>query len=431
MELKKELEQRGFIKQITNENVFDIYEQWWQKFYCGYDPTADSLHLWHMVTIMAAINFMKKWNTFYLLIWWATGMIWDPSFKEAERNFLDEETLRHNQKSIWEQMNNILTNLQKLTGKDFNFKVVNNYDFFKDLSVLDFLRNVWKHITVNTMIAKETIKKRIEDPNKSISYTEFTYTLLQWYDFYKLCKDEWLLLQLAWSDQRWNITTWTELIRKKLDKEVYWITVPLILDSTGKKFWKSEWNAIRLDPNKNSPYYAYQYFMNATDDDIERFLKLFTLLNFEQIENIIKTHKENPEKRYWQTQLANYVIETIFWNEASLQAQKISEILFSKENKIQLLKKMNQKEIQALCKETWNIQLNFSQLPIKILDLSTQTQLTKSNWEAKKIIQAGSIYLNEDKVTDLQLEITKNNLINWETLLLRKWKKIFKTIIFS
>jgi len=427
MHLHKELEQRGLLYQFSHEKAFEIYQEWGKNFYCGFDPSADSLTIGNFVPIMHAVQYMKRWNKFFLLIGGATGMIGDPGGKDAERNFLDLETLKHNKKCITKQVKNLLKNLEKLSWFKLEFEVINNYDFYKEMNVLDFFRNIWKYITINKMITKETVKKRIEDPDKSISYTEFSYMLLQGNDYVHLFENKNIALQICGSDQRGNCITWLELIRKKLDKEAYVISNPLILDSTGKKFWKSEWNAIRLDPNKNSPYYAYQYFMNATDDDIERFLKLFTLLNFDQIDNIITQHLQAPEKRYGQTQLANYVIEIIFGKEASLQAQKISEILFGKENKIQLLKNMNQKEIKALCKETWDFQFNKSQLPIKILDLCTQTNITNSNWEAKKMIQAGSIYLNEEKITDIQQEISQEDTIN-QAILLRKWKKVFKTI---
>jgi len=427
MYLKEELEKRGFVNQFTNDKLFDIYDKGGQSFYCGYDPSADSLTIGNFITIMTAVRFMEKWNTFYLVVGGATGMIWDPGGKDSERNFLDEKTLRYNQLSITAQVHGILANLEKISGKKLKFKVVNNYDFFKDLNVLEFLREVWKYITVNNMITKETVKKRIDDPSKSISYTEFSYTLMQGYDFYRLCKDENVLLQIAWSDQRWNITTWTELIRKKLDKEVFGFTVPLILDATGKKFWKSEWNAIWLDPKKNSPYYVYQYFMNTNDDDVERFLKLCTLLDFDKIEEIVQKHKELPELRYGQQQLSAYITETIFGLTASEQAQKISEVLFGKKDKLDVLSSMDDKDMDALMEELGWISIKEEDLPMKILDICTQTEICKSNGEAKKLIQSGAIYVNEKKIEDIQKVFKISDFVNW-FLLLRKWKKWFKLV---
>lgn len=437
MLLKEELEKRGLLNQFTSEKIFDLYEKWGQNFYCGFDPTADSLTAWNMIPIMLAVNFMKRWNTFYMLVWWATWMIWDPGGKNAERNFLDEKTLKHNQECITKQMWKILENLKKVSGKDLKFKVINNYDFYKDMSILDFLRDVWKYITVNTMLTKETVKKRIEDPDKSISYTEFSYMLLQAYDHYKLYKDDNVLLQIAGWDQWWNLVTATEMIRKKLDKEWFWLTAPLILDASGKKFGKSEWNAILLDENKNSPYFAYQYFMNTADQDIERYLKFLTLLDFEKIDEIMKKHNEKPELRFGQAELAKYVITTIFSKESADQAEKISKIMFSNEDKMKLIKTLNDEDKKALFKEvggvetcdlsrfkTWSEDLSH----LKMLELLTKSWLTSSNGEAKKLIQAGWIFLNEKKVEDINYEVNEKDFVNG-MVLLKKGKKNYKIVM--
>jgi tyrosyl-tRNA synthetase len=285
MKLREELEARGLLYQMTNEKLFDIYENWWEKFYCGYDPTADSLHLWHFLTFMTAVNFMKRWNTFVLLIGWATGMIWDPTWRTDARAFLWLEQLRHNQEAITIQVKQILENLKKLTGKDFKFEVVNNYDFYKDFSVFDFYRTVGKYITINTMLSKESVKKRLNNPEAWITYTEFSYKLLQWNDFLELYENHGVKLQIWWSDQWWNMVTWTEMLRKKTDweAEIYVMTIPLMMDSSGKKFWKSEGNAIWLDQRKNSPYFVYQYFINTADADVDKYLRAFTLLEIPEI----------------------------------------------------------------------------------------------------------------------------------------------------
>jgi len=424
--LYKELQDRGFIKQMTNESLFTEFEGWGKSFYCGYDPTADSLHLGHMVTIMAAVNFMRKWNTFVMLIGGATGMIWDPSFKDSERSFLDQNVLNHNQDSLTKQVRLVLENLKRISGRELDFKVVNNFDFYKDMSILDFLRNVGKYITVNTMIAKETIKKRVEDHEKSISYTEFSYTLLQGYDFLKLYKSEWVTLQLAGSDQRWNITTGTELVRKAEQKEVNGITIPLILASNGKKFGKSEGNAIWLDPQKNSPYIVFQYFMNTADEDIERFLKLFTLLDLSNIQEIQETHQEKPEERFGQKQLAKYVTEVIFWEKAAKQSEKISQLLFGKVDRLDVIESMSYDDLDALSNEIWWEKLDFGE-EIRLIDVCTKLDISSSNWEAKKLIKSGSIYCNEKKVSDIQQILEQKMLIN-NAILIRKWKKVFKLI---
>ena len=428
MNLKEELQARNLLYQTNDDQLFDIYEKGWQKFYCGYDPTADSLHLGHFLTFMAAVNYMKRGNTRYLLVWWATWFIGDPSGKDSARAFLDENQLRHNQEWITNQVQNILKNLEEIAWYKLNFKVVNNYDFVKDMWIFDFFSNVGKYITVNTMLTKESIKKRIEDPTLSITYTEFSYMLLQWYDFLHLYENEWVKLQIWWSDQWWNMVTWTEMIRKKLwnDQNCYVQTIPLMLDSTGKKFWKSEWNAVRLDPNKNSPFFVYQFLMNTTDADVERFLKAYTLLEIDEINEIVRKHNEKPELRYWQQRLADYLITAIFWKSAAEQAQKITEILFGNWDKLELISKMSDDEKTALSRETWSVKMNWNE--VRLLDLIVESGLASSNWEAKKMIQAGSIYFNEEKIEDMMKNITSTDLVNWVGLL-RKGKKAYKLIL--
>jgi tyrosyl-tRNA synthetase len=238
MQLKEELQQRNLLYQFTDEKLFALYEKGGEKFYCGYDPTADSLHLGHLLTIMTAVHFMQRGNTFVLIVGGATGFIGDPSGKDASRAFLDETQLRHNQIGITQQITAFLQHLKAMTGKDFRFEVKNNYDFVKEMTVFDFFSQVGKYITVNTMLSKESIKKRIEDPELSITYTEFSYMLLQGYDFLHLFENDNLKLQIGGSDQWGNMVTGTEMIRKKLgtDQEAFVMTIPLMLDSTGKKF---------------------------------------------------------------------------------------------------------------------------------------------------------------------------------------------------
>jgi len=239
--LKEELEQRNLLFQNSSEDLFDLYNKWWQAFYIGYDPTADSLHLWNFIGFMTWVHFMRRANKYFALIWGATGMIGDPGWKDAERSFLSKEKLQENQEALKKQISGIFKNLEEITGEKFDFEVVNNKDFYKWVSYLDFLREVGKFITVNKMMSKDTVKKRIEDPTKSISYTEFSYMLLQWYDFLKLFSENQVKLQMWGQDQWGNLVTWTELIRKKLDKEAYVATWPLIVDASWKKFGKSEW----------------------------------------------------------------------------------------------------------------------------------------------------------------------------------------------
>ena len=429
MKLREELEARGLLYQYTDEKFFDLYEKWGEKFYCGYDPTADSLHLGHFLTFMAAVNFMKRGNTFVMLIWGATGMIGDPTGKSEARAFLWLDQLRHNQEAITKQVGQILENLKKLTGKDFQFKVVNNYDFYKDLSVFEWYRTVGKYITLNTMLSKESVKKRLENTESGISYTEFSYMLLQGNDFVHLYENEGVKLQIWGSDQRGNMVTGTEMLRKKTEGELesYVMTLPLMMDSTGKKFWKSEWNAIWLDQEKNSPYFVYQYFVNTADADVEKFLRAFTLLEISEIEAIVSQHVQQPEFRYGQRQLANYVIQTLFGKEATQQAEKISEFLFGERDKMELLSAFSVDELQALARETGGCSVQEDE--IRILELLVLAWVCESNGDAKKLIAQGAISVNEQIVSDIGQKFSRSDAINW-VLLIRKGKKNYKIAQF-
>ena len=429
MKLREELEARGLLYQYTDEKFFDLYEKWGEKFYCGYDPTADSLHLGHFLTFMAAVNFMKRGNTFVMLIWGATGMIGDPTGKSEARAFLWLDQLRHNQDAITKQVGQILENLKKLTGKDFQFKVVNNYDFYKDLSVFDWYRTVGKYITLNTMLSKESVKKRLENTESGISYTEFSYMLLQGNDFVHLYENEGVKLQIWGSDQRGNMVTGIEMLRKKREGELenYVMTLPLMMDSTGKKFWKSEWNAIWLDQEKNSPYFVYQYFVNTADADVEKFLRAFTLLEISEIESIVAQHVQQPELRYGQRQLANYVIQTLFGEEAAQQAEKISEFLFGERDKMELLSAFSADELQALARETGGCSVQEDE--IRILELLVLAWVCESNGDAKKLIAQGAISVNEQLVSDIGQKFSRSDAINW-VLLIRKGKKNYKIAQF-
>ena len=429
MKLREELEARWLLYQYTDEKFFDLYEKWGEKFYCGYDPTADSLHLGHFLTFMAAVNFMKRGNTFVMLIWGATGMIGDPTGKSEARAFLWLDQLRHNQEAITKQVGQILENLKKLTGKDFQFKVVNNYDFYKDLSVFEWYRTVGKYITLNTMLSKESVKKRLENTESGISYTEFSYMLLQGNDFVHLYENEGVKLQIWGSDQRGNMVTGTEMLRKKTEGELesYVMTLPLMMDSTGKKFWKSEWNAIWLDQEKNSPYFVYQYFVNTADADVEKFLRAFTLLEISEIEAIVSQHVQQPELRYGQRQLANYVIQTLFGKEAAQQAEKISEFLFGERDKMELLSAFSVDELQALARETGGCSVQEDE--IRILELLVLAWVCESNGDAKKLIAQGAISVNEQLVSDIGQKFSRSDAVNW-VLLIRKGKKNYKIAQF-
>lgn len=422
--LKQELQDRWLLYQFTNDELFKKFDEGKWSFYCGFDPTADSLHLWNFIGFMVWVHLMRRWNKYFALTGWATGMIWDPGWKDSERSFLDEEVLNKNQDKISKQMIGIFKNLEDFTKTKFKYDFINNKDFYKDMNFLDFLRIVWKYITVNSMISKDTVKKRIEDPDKFISYTEFSYQLLQWYDFCKLFKDDSVTLQVWWSDQWWNLLTGVELIRKKYDKEVHALTRPLITDSTGKKFGKSEGNAMFLDKNKTSPYFIYQYFMNTSDEDISRYMKMLTLIETEEVDEIVKEHLKAPEKREWQRLLAFKIVEIIHSTKEAKLAEKISEFMFGNEDKIELIKSSDKKEIESISKEVWWFDYSGENL----FETIVKSWLATSNTDARKAVESGAIYINEQKVTDVKYDFSKD-FIDKKYLLLRKWKKNYKIVV--
>lgn len=421
--LKQELESRWLLYQCSNEEMFKLYDKGWEKFYCWFDPTADSLHLWNFIGFMVAIHIMRRWNKYIALTGWATGMIWDPGWKDAERTFLWEKDLDNNQKAISSQISNILRNLKDFTGEKFIFDFVNNKDFYKDMWYLDFLREVWKYITINNMISKDTVKKRVEDPKQSISYTEFSYMLLQWYDYSKLFNDDWVKLQIWWQDQWWNLVTWTEIIRKKYNAETYALTWPLITDATWRKFGKSEWNAIWLDKNKTSVYEIYQYFMNTNDEDIERYLKMLTLMPVNEIEKEVANHMSSPEKRDWQKLLAYKVIEIIHWTNDAELAKKISNIIFWWLDTETVLSETKPGDMINMQKELWWFKYSSENL----FETIVASWLCNSNSEARNAVSSWAITINEEKISDFQFDFFDKFNKDW-FLFIKKWKKNYKIV---
>lgn len=421
--IKKELEDRWLLFQHSSDELFEKFDKWEGSFYCGFDPTADSLHLWNFIWFMVWVHLMRRWNKYTALTGGATWMIWDPGWKDSERTFLSVEDLDNNQKAISNQISWILKNLSEFTGSDFKYDFVNNKDFYSDMNYLDFLREVGKYITINVMMGKDTVKKRIEDPNQSISYTEFSYMLLQWYDFVRLFQDKWITLQIWWQDQWGNLVTWTEIIRKKLDWASYAMTWPLITDSTWKKFGKSEWNAMFLDKTKTSPYFIYQYFMNTDDKDISRYLKMLTLIETEDVDLLIEKHMQEPEKREWQKMLAYKVVEIIHWTKEAEFALKISDFMFWGLDRLSILKDINNEEIDTFKNAMWGLTYSDENL----FELIVKSGLAKSNSDARQSIQSWAININEEKITDLKYDFSWDFIGNW-VLLLRKGKKNLRII---
>jgi len=422
--IKQELEDRGLLFQNSNDKIFEELDKGWKAFYCGFDPTADSLHLGNFIWFMVAIHLMRRWNKYVALTGWATGMIGDPGWKDSERSFLSMDTLDNNQKAISNQISGIIENLKNFTKSDFEVSFVNNKDFYENMWYLDFLREVWKYITINVMMSKDTVKKRIEDPKQSISYTEFSYMLLQGYDFVRLFEDKNVILQIWWQDQWGNLVTWTELIRKKLDSASYAITWPLITDASGKKFWKSEWNAIWLDKNKTSPYEIYQYFMNTSDSDVERYLKMLTLIETEEIDEIVAKHMEHPENRSGQEILAYKVVEIIHGSDEANLAVKISSFIFwNPELRVDILKKLDNKEVDTFINAIWGFEYSQENL----FETLVKSWLEKSNSNARNSVKSWAVYINEQKIEDFKFDVESAFLEN-NILLIRKGKKNFRIV---
>lgn len=424
MQLQKYLEERGYLYQCSHEEIFEKLEKWNEKFYVGFDPTADSLHMGNFIGFMTAVQLMLKGNTYYALVWWATWMVWDPGWKDSERTFLDEETLSKNVDAIGSQFTSILQRLSENTWKKLDFEIVNNLDFYKGVSYLDFLREVWKYHTVNQMMSKDTVKTRIEDPKKSISYTEFSYMLLQGFDYYYLHKNMWVNLQMGWQDQWGNLVTGIELIRKKTEDETYCFTWPLITDATWKKFGKSEGNALFLDKKKTSPYVIYQYFMNAHDEDIERYLKLLTLLELEDISLILTEHKKSPEKRIGQKRLAYEVVHIIHGIDDAQVCEKITEFLFWDADKIELLKWLEKDEFRVFATEIGAVNYDDQNLFWLFID----TGLEQSGNTARQTLTNGGMFINEKKIEDGHYDFSWDFIDN-TFLLIRKGKKNYRIII--
>lgn len=393
-----------------------------QAAYVGIDPTADSLHIGHLVSIMILKHFQSCGHKPFAVIGGATGMIGDPSMKSQERKLLDEETLHHNIEGIRKQLSKILDFDSDAPNKA---ELVNNYDWMKDYTFLNFIRDVGKHITVNYMMAKDSVKKRLSDDSREgMSFTEFSYQLLQGYDYLWLYEHKGVRLQLGGSDQWGNITTGVELIRRMLGKtDAFALTCPLVKKADGTKFGKTEKGNIWLDPEKTSPYEFYQFWLNVSDDDAERYIKIFTLLDRKTIEDAIEEHRKDPGRRLLQQLIAKEITTMIHGEKEYENAVSASKMLFGNSTSDEL-RKLDEKTFLAVFNGVPTFDVRRSDLPCNILDfLAVKTQVFPSKGEARKMVQGNGVSINKDKVTDIERAICENDIVDGKYILVQKGKK--------
>ena len=422
----EEVTWRGMLHDVMPGTEEHLMEQM-RVAYVGIDPTADSLHIGHLVGVMLLKHFQLSGHKPLALVGGATGMIGDPSGKSNERNLLDEPTLRHNQEAIKGQLGRFLDFTSNASNAA---ELVNNYDWMKDFSFLDFIRDIGKHITVNYMMSKDSVKKRLSsEASEGMSFTEFTYQLVQGYDFLHLYREKQCTLQMGGSDQWGNITTGTELVRRIASGKAYALTCPLITKADGTKFGKSEGGNIWLDSARTSPYKFYQYWLNTSDVDAEKYIKIFTFLSKEEIEILTEKHREAPHLRLLQKRLAEEITVMVH-SEVDLEnAIKASNILFGNATS-EDLKQLD----EATFLEVFdgvpqaNISRQEIETGINIIDvLNEKTGFFKSNGEARRALTANSISVNKEKVTE-EFVLTNANLINNQFVLLQSGKKNYFVI---
>lgn len=413
----EELQWRGMVHDIMPGTQEELNKRMTSA-YIGFDPTADSLHIGNMVQIMTLVHFQQCGHKPIALVGGATGMVGDPSGKSTERNLLDEETLNRNLACVKKQLESFLS----FEG-DNAAEMVNNYDWFKELNFLEFIRDVGKHITVNYMMSKDSVKSRLES---GLSFTEFSYQLVQGYDFYYLWKHKNTKLQLGGSDQWGNIVTGTELIRRKGQGEAFAMTTPLITKADGSKFGKSEGGNIWLDPEKTSPYQFYQYWINASDEDVVKYIKIFSLKDREEIEVLIAEHSTAPHQRILQKALAEEVTKRVHGTNELQTAIKASSILFGKST-TEDLKSLDEKTLLQVFDGVPQTEVTKNELEnaadsTTFLSETTNNVLFKSKGEARKMIQGGGVSINKCKLTAPDQQVDHELLLG-KYLLAQKGKK--------
>ncbi|MBR4952640.1 MAG: tyrosine--tRNA ligase [Alistipes sp.] len=417
----EELEWRGMIHTVM-PGAKEELEKGMASAYLGIDPTADSLHIGHLVGVMILKHFQMCGHRPIALIGGATGMIGDPSGKSQERNLLDEATLRHNQEAIKAQLAKLIDFDSEADNRAL---LVNNYDWMKQFSFLDFARDIGKCITVNYMMAKDSVKKRFNGEGDGMSFTEFTYQLLQGYDFLHLYQEHGCKFQLGGADQWGNITTGTELIRRKLgsEAEAFAITCPLITKADGTKFGKTESGNVWLDARYTSPYKFYQFWLNVSDDDAKRYIKIFTLLNRETIDSLIKEHDEAPHLRILQKRLAEILTETIHSREELEKAQAATNILFGNATS-EALRSLDEATLLQVFEGVPQFSISRDNLDKAFVDIVAEVcKVFPSKGECRKMVQGGGVQLNKEKVADAQRPVVEADLIAGKYLLVQKGKK--------
>ncbi|EHI74124.1 tyrosyl-tRNA synthetase [Streptococcus criceti] len=418
MTIFDELKERGLVFQTTDEEALrKAFEEETISFYTGYDPTADSLHLGHLVAILTSRRLQQAGHKPYALVGGATGLIGDPSFKDAERSLQTKETVEGWVGKIQGQLSRFLD----FDNGDNKAIMVNNYDWFGSISFIDFLRDVGKYFTVNYMMSKESVKKRIET---GISYTEFAYQIMQGYDFYELNQKYNVTLQIGGSDQWGNMTAGTDLLRRKADKTAHVITVPLITDATGKKFGKSEGNAVWLDADKTSPYEMYQFWLNVMDEDAVRFLKIFTFLSLDEIAEVEEKFNAARHERLAQKILAKEVVTLVHGEEAYQEALKITEQLFAGN-----IKSLSAAELkQGLSGvPTYAVQADDD---FNIVEMLVKSGISSSKRQAREDVQNGAIYLNGERLQDLNYKLSDSDKIDNELTVIRRGKKKYFVLTY-
>ena len=418
MSLIEELRWRGMIQDIMPGTEEQLTKEMTVA-YIGFDPTADSLHIGSLVPILLLVHLQKGGHKPIALVGGATGMVGDPSGKGEERNLLSEEILLHNQEGVKKQL---MKFLDFGSSKSNSAEIVNNYDWFKGMNFLHFIRDVGKHITVNYMMAKESVKKRIE--GDGMSFTEFTYQLVQGYDFYWLYTHKNCKLQMGGSDQWGNIVTGTELIRRKAGGEAFAFTCPLITRADGGKFGKTEKGNIWLDPQKTTPYQFYQFWLNASDADAEKWIRIFTFLTLEEIERITNEHQKDPRKRILQKKLAEEVTRFVHGEHSLSVTIETTKRLFDDPNAP--AESLSEEDLEKM-EGVVRFEFPFEKIKngLDVVTFLAETGSFSSKGEARKMIQNGGVSINRNKINDVSMQVTGSNLLHEKYILIQKGKKAY------